>query len=139
MRTALLLIPALALAACAPGSTDRPLAEGADTSQTRTERRCFSVDQVRNFRGGRTGQLFIRAGGEVFELSTAGCLDLDLALRLAIVPSPAGLAGDRVCTGDPADIVVPGGGAAGLERCRARVTRVLSDAEVAALPDAQRP
>jgi hypothetical protein len=123
----------LAVAACAPTT-------GGDTDAPRPARACFNADQVQNFRQGRVGQVYVRAlGGDVFEIDAAGgCTDLDFAQRLAILPDGAGLAGGRVCTLDSVRLAVPGSTSVA-DVCRARVTRRLTDEEVAALPSRQRP
>lgn len=123
-------------AACAPVDEMGAPGDGA----ARAERQCFSPEQVRNFRQGRTGQLYVRASrNDVYELNSAGgCTDLDFAQQLAITADGAGLAGGRICTGDWARITVPGS-TSRLSTCRARVDRVLTADEVAALPGAQRP
>jgi len=133
--------PAVAAAAaltasCAP--TGDMAARGADGARPVTQ--CFNGDQVRNFRAAGPGQLYIRVmRDQVFELnSSGGCTDLDFTHRLAITPEGGALAGGRICTGDWARITLPGS-AAPVQSCRARVSRVLSEAEIAALPDAHRP
>lgn len=137
MRLALhLAVAAALLSACAPMPSARP--EMADGSAGPL-RQCFNVEQVRNFRQGDTGQVFARANRDVYELnSSGGCTDLDFAYRLAIVPDVGGLGGGRVCTGDWARIVVPGSTSAA-SVCRARVSRVLTAEQVAALPSRFRP
>jgi len=124
-------------ASCAP--VDGAGAPG-DSAAAGPERQCFSPEQVRNFRQGRPNQLYVRViRGEVYELnSSGGCTDLDFAQRLAITADGAGLAGGRICTGDWARITLPGSAAA-VSTCRARVDRVLTAEEVAALPSAHRP
>ena len=138
------LIPAAAVAAltafagaCAPTS-DAAL-EG-DSAGVRPERQCFSSEQVRNFRSGGAGRLYVRVmRDQVFELnSSGGCTDLDFAQRLAITPDVGALAGGRLCTGDWARITLPASSAP-VRTCRARVERVLSEEQVAALPSAHRP
>ena len=127
---------AILTASCAPTDTGAP----GDSAAARAERQCFSADQVRNFRAGGHGQLYIRVTrDQVFELnSSGGCLDLDFAQRLAITPDGASMAGGRICTGDWARITLPGS-TAPLSTCRARVDRMLTAEEVAALPNAHRP
>lgn len=127
-------ITALA-ASCAPVDGAAPGA----TASARPERQCFNTEQVRNFRQGETGRLYIRAlQDQVFELNTSGgCMDLDIAHRLTITADPP-LGGSRICTGDWARITLPGS-AAPSAMCRARVDRALTAEEVAALPDAHRP
>ncbi len=129
-------VAALAVLAtsCAP-TTDNAAGAG---NGARPERQCFSSDQVRNFREGGNGQLFIRAQrDQVFELNTSGgCLDLNVASSLIITGDPP-LSGSRICTGDWARIAVPGSLSSNM--CRARVDRVLTAEQVAALPGAHRP
>lgn len=123
-------------ASCAP--TPDMTGPGGDGARPMTQ--CFSPEQVRNFRAGDTGQLYIRVmRDQVFELnSSGGCTDLDFTHRLAITPDVGALAGGRICTGDWARITLPASSAP-VRTCRARVSRVLSEAEIAALPDAHRP
>jgi len=139
--TRLMTFPAVAAAvaltaSCAPnGDMGAPGAVAAGP-----EHQCFYGDQVRNFRAGSQGQLYVRAmRGQVFELnSSGGCTDLDFTHRLAITPEVGGLGGGRICTGDWARISLPESSAPP-RTCRARVSRVLTEAEIAALPDAHRP
>ena len=129
---------ALALTACAPtADTTGGSTEAATVSPTR---QCLNVSQVRNFRQGGTGTVYIRSGrNEVFELNSAGgCFDLDSASQLAILPDGVGLAGGQVCTGDAARIII-GGGTSARDVCRVRVTKRLTTEEVAALTPAYRP
>lgn len=128
---------AVLAAGCAPMSDS----VAPETTAAGPERQCFISSQVRNFRSNGTTQLYVRANdNSVYELNTSGgCFDLDSATSLTIVPDGAGLAGSRVCTGDWARLTVspatrPGGGV-----CRARVERVLTPEQVAALPSRQRP
>lgn len=137
-------LPLLSLAACSlVAASCAPTTETAENAAPTTgpERQCFNPDLVRNFRQGpRVGQIFIRTERNlVFEINSAGgCTNLDFAVRMAIVPDGVGLAGGRTCVGDSVRIVTPGRTAA-TSTCRARVTRVLTDEEVAALPASQRP
>ena len=127
---------AVLTASCAPTADT---AGPGDSASTRPERQCFSTDQVRNFREGESGRLYIRAQrDQVFELNTSGgCLDLNVASSLVITGDPP-LGGSRICTGEWARISVPGSSApSGV--CRARVERVLTAEQVAALPAAHRP
>lgn len=136
--TKLILIAgaSLAAAACAPTYG----VEESSGGVARAGRQCFNVDQVQNYRQTTASQVNVRAlGGDVFQLDSAGsCWDLDSAIRLAIVPDGAGLAGGRVCVGDSVRLVVPGAPADG-GSCRARITKRLTEAELAALPTRQRP
>lgn len=127
---------AVLTASCAPtADTTAPRASAA----AGPERQCFSAEQVRNFRQGGSGRLYIRAlRDQVFELNTSGgCMDLDVANRLAITADPP-LGGSRICTGDWARITLPDSTAPSA-MCRARVDRALTAEQVAALPAAHRP
>ncbi len=136
--SAVLALGAVLAASCAP-TADTGM-DGDRAEARRPERQCFSPEQVRNFRTGRPGQLYVRVmRNDVYELnSSGGCTDLDFAQRVAITADGAGMAGGRLCTGDWARITLPGS-TSPLSTCRARVDRVLTAEEVAALPDAHRP
>lgn len=125
---------AVLTASCAPVDGAVP-----GNASARPERQCFSTEQVRNFRQGESGRLYVRAlRDQVFELNTSGgCMDLDVAHRLAITADPP-LGGSRICTGDWARITLPGSSAPS-NMCRARVDHVLTAEEVVALPSAHRP
>lgn len=131
----------LLAASCAP-TTEGAAADGAaPASAAASGRQCFTPDRVRNFRQGpQVGQIFVRSDtNQVFELNSAGgCTNLDFAVRMTIVAEGAGLAGGRTCVGDSVRIVTPGRTAA-TSTCRARVNRILTAEEVAALPASQRP
>lgn len=126
---------AVLAASCAP-TADTAGAEG--NAATGPERQCFNSDQVRNFRAGGSNQLYIRSQrDQVFELNTSGgCLDLNFANAL-VITGDRPLGGNRICTGDWAQIRVLG--TSQPSSCRARVERVLTAEQVAALPSAQRP
>jgi len=142
MRAALtvsVVASALALAACAPmdaGGQAWAMPYGGGSPRARE---CFSPSQVTNFTQGRSNQLFLRVGrNAVYELSAAGgCQDMDFAMQIALLPD-AGMAGSRLCTNDWARIVTSGS-AASASVCRVRISRQLTEAEVAALPSRQRP
>jgi hypothetical protein len=130
------------LAAAALVGGCAPTADGAaaDGPQARSARQCFQPDQVRNFRQGGTGQVYIRSMGDaVFRLNTSGgCLDLDVANQMIITPDRGGLVGGAACVGDWVRVAVPGS-TSPASACRALVDKALTADEVAALPGAQRP
>ncbi|KQY89844.1 DUF6491 family protein [Brevundimonas sp. Root1423] len=135
------VVSALALAACAPtdtGGQTEPVT-GRAYSGPAQPRQCFSVQQVSNYTRGNSDQVFLRVGrSDVYELSaTGGCPDIDFAQQMALIPD-AGMAGSRICTNDWARVVVPGSSSR-VTTCRVRVSRQLTEAEVAALPSRQRP
>lgn len=136
--TASAVVSALALAACAPVGSggSGPMAGGGDRSPAR---QCFNVSQVTNYTKGGPDQVFLRVGrSAVYELSGAGgCRDLDFAMQVALIPD-SGMASSRLCTDDWARVVVPGS-TSPLSTCRVRISRQLTEAEVAALPARQRP
>ncbi|HEY1073317.1 DUF6491 family protein [Brevundimonas sp.] len=122
----LLVIAAVLLAGCAPTSTDQIAA-------ATPERQCMFPDDVQSFRvraADRT--VFVRGtSNAVFELQPAGdCNGLNEAMRLAVVDQVS-----RVCVGDWTTITSSPSPAP----CRVRVVKRLTAAEVAALPDRDRP
>ncbi len=136
-------LPALAalgvftgLTACAPMSDTA----GGAAVDSASARQCLNISQVTNFRQGRHNQLFLRIGrSEVFELvSAGGCTDFDFANQLAIMPDSGGATGARLCVGDTARVYAHGSSETPMA-CRARITRKLTDEEIAALPDSHRP
>ena len=136
------VVSVLALAACAPtdaGSQAGPTTGTAYSGGEAQPRRCFSVQQVSNYTRGRPDQVFLRVGrSDVYELSAAGgCPDMDFAQQMALIPE-GGAVGSRICTDDWARVVVPGS-TSRVSTCRVRVSRQLTEAEVAALPPRQRP
>ncbi|HEX8661180.1 MAG TPA: DUF6491 family protein [Brevundimonas sp.] len=132
------VVSALALAACAPTDAGGS-GPGMAANDPSSGRQCFSVSQVNNYTKGGPGQVFLRVGrSAVYELQAAGgCQDLDFAQRVALVPD-GGMAGSRLCTDDWARVIVPGSTSAATV-CRVRISRQLTEAQVAALPPRHRP
>ncbi|PZO06010.1 MAG: hypothetical protein DCF29_06685 [Alphaproteobacteria bacterium] len=124
------------LAACAPMSGDK----ASLAPEARSQRQCFYVNQVNNFRQGRANEVYLRVSrSDVYRLDGAGgCDDVDFASRLAILPDGAGVSGSRLCTDDRAQLVVPGS-TSPASVCRVRISTRLTAEEVAALPAAYRP
>ena len=134
-RSIALLLVLTAVAACAP--TDGVAPQSRVATADGGARQCFVPRQVINFRQGDTQQVYLRVfGGSVFQLSSAGCFDLDSTNGIAITPS-MGIS-DRLCVGDSARITVSNPTVA-QGPCSARVVRSLSEAEIGALPSNQRP
>lgn len=132
-RLAILTTAALTLSACAPTGMTGSESPSADSGA----RACFRPQQVVNFRAGDAQNVYLRAlGGDVFELRSAGCLDIERSNSLAVTPA-AGFT-SRLCVGDSARILVRDA-TVRQGPCSARVTRRLTEAEVEALPSRQRP
>lgn len=121
----------------APVAAPASVPASVQVEEPTTPRQCFSTVQVRNFRTANAQTVYLKVGHDtVYELNTAGaCTDVDGAYQLAIVSEDGG---SRLCSGDWATIVVPGS-ARPVQQCRVRISKVLSDAEVAALPARDRP
>ena len=132
------VVSALALVACAPTGGNGGAPAMADRGPS-SARQCFSVSQVNNYTRGRQDQIYLRVGrNAVYELNAAGgCPDLDFAQQVALIPD-GGMAGSRLCPDDWARVVVPGSTSAA-SVCRVRISRPLTEAQVAALPPRQRP
>jgi len=134
-RLVAVLASAVVLASCAPAGTGAPGVQAATGDHTL--RQCFQPQRVINFRQGEAQQVNLRVlGGDVYQISSAGCQDLGSTNGLTITPATG--VGDRLCVGDTARITVlnptfPQGA------CLARIDRVLTRAEVEALPSRQRP
>jgi hypothetical protein len=122
MRTFLILaaLTTTAVAGCAPTP---------DTAAG--NRQCFLANYVQSFSGGESRESIIinASRRESFELQAVGyCQDIDWANQVVIDPLGGG---SSLCVGDQADLIVrPLGGP--VERCRVRVTRQLTEAEVEA-------
>lgn len=128
------VVVAAALAGCAPSAE---MAARAGPSAPGEARQCFDPARIVNFTRGETSTLYVRAlGGEVFVLTGAGCPDIGSGPTIAVTPALG--FGSRICVGDDADVVSPST-TFGPLRCRARVTRALTEAEVEALPSRYRP
>jgi hypothetical protein len=121
---------AVALAGCAP----TPSGERIETDSS--ARQCLFQDQITSFRV-RNDTIYLRGSGKsVFQLEAAGhCRDLENAMGLAFLPQ-GGLT--NMCTGDWT-MVVPSGATPPVTPCRVRIVKRLTDAEIAALPDRDRP
>lgn len=137
--TANAVVSVLALAACAPTEAGGRTTGTAYSGGEPQPRRCFSVQQVSNYTRGERDQVFLRVGRrDVYELTAAGgCPDMDFAQQMALIPD-GGAVGSRICTDDWARVVVPGS-TSRVSTCRVRVSRQLTEAEVAALPPRHRP
>lgn len=123
----------VALAGCAP-----PPSDSATVPTSTAERQCLFQNDVESFRVRSSDQtVFVRGIGKaVFELQVSGaCRDMDHAMGMAFWPQ-RGL--DRLCTGDTTQIMFSGGTPRATP-CRARIVKKLSEAEVAALPERDRP
>lgn len=127
-----LIIPLLALAACAPAQpTD--VGYGAPSPS----RACFIPDQVRNFNARDTGHMYVRdLRDNVFDVQISGaCFELETANSMAITPYGGG--GGRVCEGDSVRIQVVG--SRPRTPCMARIGKQMTADELAALPSSYRP
>ena len=130
----LVLASGLGLSACAPTSDHSMTADSAE----RTPRQCFDTDRVINFRSDQEHTLYVRAANrDVYELQTGGpCRELETTIGIVLQPSAGGF--NRLCIGDWANVGVAGSTSLS-GRCRARVVRALTEAEVEALPSRVRP
>lgn len=136
MHRSLAIVAALtAVAGCAPTGETGP-GQGMGPSD-RGGRQCFDPSRIVNFAAGDVQRLYVRTmNGEVFRINSASCVDTGLTPSLSITPTDG--IGSRLCEGDGVEIAVPNP-SFGPGRCRAQVDRVLTQAEVAALPGRERP
>lgn len=136
-RTIALVFVVASLAGCAPTDGTQPSRPGFATSAGGPVQ-CFQPDRVVNFtRGSHSQQVNLRVlGGAVFQVSSAGCLDVASTNALSIRPTIG--VGDRLCVGDSARVAVLNS-SSNQGPCIARVERSLTAAEIEALPGNQRP
>lgn len=126
-----LILAALALGAtgaCAPTAPGMAPAAG--------QRECFFVHQVRSFSSTDDRRVYVETGpNEVFELQTFGCSNVDWSTSIGIRSTGGG---SSVCSGLDAELIVPDL-PGGRTTCPVTGVRRLSDAELAALPERDRP
>lgn len=132
LTPSLAIIAAVVLTGCAPTASTQRAGGSSDSAA----RQCLFEDQISSFRV-RNDTIYLRGSGkDVFQLETAGyCRDLDNAMGLAFLPQ-AGLS--RLCTGDWT-MIVPSGATPPVTPCRVRIVKRLTEAEVAGLPERDRP
>lgn len=126
-----LIIAALTLgvgAACAP--TTPTLA------QSSPQRSCFFVQEARSFSSSDDRHVYVDTGRNgIFELTTVGCTNVDWSHQIGIAPRGGG---SSICSSMDADLIVPDL-PGGRTTCPVTGVRRLSEAEVAALPERDRP
>ena len=126
-------VAALVVAACAPMVSVEPQDRAA-------ARACFLPQTTINFTVDRDTTAYIRAGrNQVFELQSGGCRGLGSARSISL--SAISNQDSRVCVGDTVGVTTSGPSLTNENnsRCRARIARLLSEAEVADLPGRLRP
>ncbi|WP_347302719.1 DUF6491 family protein [Croceibacterium sp. TMG7-5b_MA50] len=121
MRLLPLLATLPALAACtAPDGTGDVAAAG-------TAQECFFSSQVDGFADAGPDKVLVRLGfRQAYELTLRpGCPNASYATAIGLVSR----GGDRVCTGRPAQLLVPRASGTGAERCLVSDIRALPQAE----------
>lgn len=110
-----LLLSILALGACtASSSTQAP---------RQSARQCFWPSEVSGFSDAGPSRALVRVGSrEMWELTVSpGCPDVNWALRVGI----RARAGERICPGRPAELLIPEASGNGFRRCLVRDVRKL--------------
>lgn len=121
MRRFLAVFPiAFAATACAvvPADTDS-IAQAAGE--------CFFASSVTGFSEAGPDKAIVNVGSrESWELTlSGGCPDVDYAMNIGIVSRGS----ERICSGRPAELIVPSASGASSSRCLVRSVRKLSPAE----------
>lgn len=100
-----------------------------DTTQSRSPQ-CFWGSQVTGFSDAGPDRAILNIGRQAsWELTlAAGCPHVDWALNIGI----RARGGDRICTGRPAELLIPDASGRDYRRCLVRSVRKLSPAEAAA-------
>ncbi|MFN4296417.1 MAG: DUF6491 family protein [Brevundimonas sp.] len=123
MRIAILTagVLGLAVSACAP-------TPAMDTPEGQA-RQCIFASQIHSFSSQGRESIIVHAGRAAYELTTVGyCADVDWAQQVGVDT----LGGSSLCVGDQADLIVRSLGGRP-DRCRVRVSRALTEAEIEAL------
>ncbi|MBO9624284.1 MAG: hypothetical protein J7500_16365 [Sphingomonas sp.] len=99
-------------------------------SASRTGDSCFWASQVRGFSDAGRNRALVRVGArDMWELTVSpGCPGIDWAMRIGI----RARGGERICTGRPAELLVPNASGRGMQRCLVTNVRRLSPEEAAA-------
>ena len=122
LRFPILLTLAIAAGGCAvqPGGT----------GSTAAARECFSASGITGFSVSGPDKAIVNIGfQESWELTLApGCPDVDYAMKIGVVSRGS----QRICTGRPAELVVPTASGSSSQRCLVRNIRKLSPEEAAA-------
>ncbi|MEO5773075.1 MAG: DUF6491 family protein [Sphingomicrobium sp.] len=124
MRRIFILPVILAATACAA----RP---ASDVSIAEPVQECFYASSVTGFSEAGHDKTIVNIGSkESWELSlSGGCPDVDYAMNIGIVSRGS----QRICTGRPAELVVPSASGSSSQRCLVRNIRKLSPEEAAAV------
>lgn len=126
-----LLLPAMLSAASFGAAPAAPVYPPA-------ERTCFWVSEVTGFSAAGADRALVRIGTRAtWELTLSpGCPDVDWAMRIGI----RSRAGERICPGRHANLIVPNASGSGTQSCHVRSIRKLSaDEAAAALGRASKP
>ena len=120
-----LIIPLLALAGSACVAPPADIGSSADVTQ-----QCFYASSVTGFSEAGPDKTIVSIGSkESWELTlSGGCPDVDYAMKIGIVSRGS----QRICTGRPAEIIVPSASGSSSQRCLVRNIRKISPAETAA-------
>jgi hypothetical protein len=85
---------------------------------------CFWTSQISGFHGTGPNRAVLRIGSkERYELTvSSGCNNLDWAQHIALVPRGGG---ERICPGEPAELLAPSASGGSVQRCLVSDIRVL--------------
>ncbi|RHW16687.1 hypothetical protein D1610_14955 [Sphingomonas gilva] len=121
MRPTYLLPALLACAACVAQPQAGPASQAAQA--------CFWPSQVSGFSDAGPDRALVRIGTrETWELTLSpGCPDVDWAMKIGIKSR----SGERICSGRPAELLVPNASGSGLRSCMVSSVRRLSPEEAA--------
>lgn len=113
-----------ATAAC----TNAPLSPSAQSAQIAAQ--CFWASSISGFSDAGPDKALVRIGAqEMWELTLSpGCPDVNWAMKIGIVSRGS----QRICTGRPAELIVPSASGSSSQRCLVSNVRKLSPQEAAA-------
>ena len=135
--SALATLLVLSTSAAAVGQAPKPADDSTAGAKAKPSRSCFHHSELSGFSAPDEHTVYVRVSvNDVYRLETFGpCIDLDWAMRIAIVDRGGG---GWICVGDPADVVYRQSGL-GEQRCPIKVAAHLTPDEVKALPKKARP
>ncbi len=134
LSVALLACASAALSACAPQAAGGPTT----AAPARQPRQCFFANQVNSYREAGEDAVHLRVGvNQVWRMEFVGnCPDVRWSFG-GIALRQRGAGGGTICGGLDVDVLTNDAGFP--RRCPVRTVRRLTQAEVAALPQDQRP
>jgi hypothetical protein len=123
----LLLTVSVGAGGCATSPADAPA-----SAEGNSPRQCFWASGITGFSDAGPDRALVSIGNRATWALTLspGCPDVDWAMRIGIVSRGS----ERICSGQPAELLIPTASGRGAQRCLVREVRKLSPGEAASGP-----